>query len=202
MAASHRARQGVSVHTYYRDKGLTVRLEYDHREGKQSVFLNERLTSSFLCPPGKLGVHLFRATDSEADETGYLGEYRVHFAVEPDTYQIRFEIDRKNTGAADDKWYWYDRNVEPSYWSRFSSSEQRTQSNTVTKNQGVCPIHGIELVCRECESERDATLATVERRRMMGRDLVEEMEEEENERESTEQACWDDSVRRTEDQGA
>lgn len=37
MASPSRPKQGVSIQTYYWGKGLAVRLEYHHREERQSV---------------------------------------------------------------------------------------------------------------------------------------------------------------------
>jgi len=118
----NRPKQGVSVQSFYVNQGLEVRLEYNHKEEKQSVFLNDRLMSSFKCPPGKLAYHTFRATDSMSASEVFFGAYRIIFAVEPETNQIRFQITRKNTGGEDTKWYLCDRNVEPnSGWNKFQA---------------------------------------------------------------------------------
>lgn len=146
MASPRGPKRQVSIQTYHWGNGLTVRLEYDQKEEKQSVFLNDRLVSSFLCPPGKMATHSFRSTDAKTEEAGHLGDYRVQFAVEPGTFQIRYEISRKNAGGSDTAWYWYDRNVEPEEWSRFPAADNEHQ-------RVECPDCGTKLICPECKSD-------------------------------------------------
>jgi len=163
MASGDRPKHGTSVQTFYWGKGLIVRLEYDRAEERQSVYLNNRLTSSFLCPPGKLGVHVFRASDPISETSGYFGDYRIRFVTDRDTLKILFEIARKNSGGEDTKWYWYDRNADPAFWSQFE--RMRDESNRGESTQAEedepgdqdddayevfrCPPFDAERMCEE-----------------------------------------------------
>lgn len=152
MPSSRGPKKQVSVQTYHWGNGLTVRLEYDQKEEKQSVFLNDHLVSSFLCPPGKMATHSFRSTDAKTEEGGYLGDYRIRFAVEAGTFQIRYEVLRKNAGGSDTAWYWIDRNMEPKEWCRFSAADDEHQGTECSEAEW-CEKCGTILLCPQCQQD-------------------------------------------------
>lgn len=161
MAGSSK-KKGTSVQSYRYNTRLAIRLEYDQGDERQSVFLNGELRSSFHCPVGFRAEHTFRGHDAISDERGHLGEWTVKFAVEQNTFRIRYELLRRNTGGDDTKWYWWDRNTDD--WTRFPELNEGGQADVECESCGTtkkCPVCespdtiecnmcSAELICPEC----------------------------------------------------
>lgn len=87
------ARNKISSYTYQMGMGcLKFRLEYHPEENMQFVILNDQLVSSIACPPGMRAVHSFTETLSSKPDMTSTSYYRVHFATEESTYNIRFQM--------------------------------------------------------------------------------------------------------------
>lgn len=142
---SHRVKKNVTVLTYHERHGLTVRLEYDHDQLKQNVYLNDQLMSSISRAPGAQGFHSFRARDGKSDETGYLGDYKVWFAVEKNSHQIRYHLQRGNAGGKDTTSYCLHSNIEVNQWERFPDRPPTGDEKP------ECTECGTELACPACE---------------------------------------------------
>jgi hypothetical protein len=103
-------RKKISSYTYQMGMGaLRFRLEFDQEVDMQSVFMENLLVSSIACPPGKRAVHSFTQTTSTKPGYSSTSYYRVHFAVEKSTCNIRFKFLHRfeNTG-----WIAVDSNVD------------------------------------------------------------------------------------------
>ena len=162
-------RKGTSVQTYRFSRQLAIRLEYDHADQRQSVFLNGELRSSFHCPVGFLAEHMFRGHDAISEERGHFGEWRVKFAAEQNTYRIRYELLRRNTDGDDTKWYWWDRNVESGDFTCFPAYDKGDKIEVECETCGYflrcagcnpeefvrCEKCGEDLACPECDPPED-----------------------------------------------
>lgn len=142
---SKRSKKNVTVVTYHERYGLTVRLEYDYDQFKQNVYVNDQLMSSISRAPGTRGFHAFRTRDGKSDETGFLADYKIWFAVEKGSHQIRYHLQRGNAGGKDTTSYCLHSNIEVNQWERFPD---RLPSGD---EKPECTECSTELTCLECD---------------------------------------------------
>jgi hypothetical protein len=162
-------RKDTSYQAFTSQWGWSITLQYRRKEKEQLVYCDGVLMSSLMCSPGIQCTHSFRTTKKAEGGRPAQFEFAIRFAVDSNTYQIRYEIACRRTADEIARWDTCAWNLDPTEWDGYSNPiDECTVRNTCEQcntqlrcaecdGGHMCVECGSQLTCPSCESQEDTS---------------------------------------------